>query len=104
MNIEYVIDIPALADPKLYESRSAILFEALPELAKSAEIILGAYQGLIWATGTGAPIIEDATTWGTKMLPGAGPFYFANTEEGTPTLAHLDIPEPALEPSQQSEV
>jgi len=91
MNIEFIVDVPALADPKLYESRDAILFEALPDLDKSAQIILGAYENLIWATGTGASIIEDATTWGTKMLPGAGPFYFANTEEGTPTLSHLDL-------------
>lgn len=89
MIIENVLTIPEIADNSFFEdTRSYITNQGL-ETGKESEITLGSYADLDWSTTPGLSD-EDVTSWGTKTLPGAGPFYFANHEDGNPTIGHLD--------------
>lgn len=89
MIIEQTLDLPAIADNSFFEDvRSYLNNEGLQE-GKEAAIILGSYDNLTWSDTSGMSD-DTITDWGTKTLPGAGAFYFANHEDGNPTIGHLE--------------
>ena len=97
MIIEQTIELPAVADNSFFEdTRSYITNQGL-EIGKEAEIALGSYADLNWSSTPGLSD-EDVISWGTKTLPGAGPFYFANHEDGNPTIGHLDTTDRSIDP------
>ena len=97
MIIEQTIELPAVADNSFFEDvRSYINNEGI-QLGKEAAITLGSYDNLTWSATSG--MADDTITeWGTKTLPGAGPFYFANHEDGNPTIGHLDTTDGSIDP------
>lgn len=83
------IQVPPVTDNSLFEDIEGDLFNEGLEAGKVAEVSQGQYDNLTWQNTEGLQD-ETATEWGTKTLPGAGPFYFANHEDGNPTIGHLD--------------
>lgn len=89
MIIENVLTIPEVADNSFFEDTRSYLTNQGLEYGKEAEIVLGSYADLNWSSVPGLSD-TDITSWGTKTLPGAGAFYFANHEDGNPTMGHLN--------------
>lgn len=91
MTIERIINIPPPPGDNLgfYEMTTPHCILSSTADTQESIIPLGVYSDLIWETGIPSSDIDNATTWGTKTLPGAGPFYFANHEDGVPDLGHL---------------
>ena len=89
MIIEKTIDLPAVADNSFFEDVRSYLNDEGLQVGKEAAVILGSYDNLTWGDTSG---MSDGTIidWGTKTLPGAGAFYFANHEDGYPTMGHID--------------
>ena len=91
MDFEQTILVPQLdsATASLYELRTPIIQVENTQESKSTKIELGVYDNLVWDSSSAHEVLEDADSWGTKTLPGAGPFYFANFEGEEPILDHL---------------
>lgn len=98
MNIVQTIQIPTPPEDNLgfYEKTNPTCVLTSPEATQEAAVPLGNYDNLTWAPGTTPTELEEATTWGSKTLPGAGPFYFANHEDGDPTIGHIDNTAPEV--------
>lgn len=89
MIIEQTIVLPAVAVNSVFEDVRSYLNNLGVATGEDAEVPLGVYENLLWNPTD--PLSESSvTTWGTKTLPGAGAFYFANHEDGNPTMGHLD--------------
>lgn len=85
---------PQIQNASFFEDVNSSCILTSTETSKQAVVYFGVYNRLAWETTDAPEELEDAVTWGTKTLPGAGPFYFANHEDGNPTLGHLNIPPP----------
>lgn len=98
MNIVQTINIPSppSSDLGFYERTNPECVLTSTEDAREAEVFLGSYDGLTWNSANAPEELYQAESWGTKTLPGAGPFYFANHEDGEPTIGHIDNSEPPL--------
>ena len=83
------IPSPPSANLGFYENTHPECILSSPSAAQLAEIPYGVYDSLSWNSETPAEQLEEATTWGTKTLPGAGPFYFANHADGNPTIGYI---------------
>lgn len=73
-----------------YEHTNSSLVVSNLTQAAIAEIVLGDYSDIIWSSDDPEIDLTDIESWGTKTLPGAGAFYFANYEDGYPTIGHLN--------------
>lgn len=95
MIFEQTIDIPRVSDNSLFEDVRSYLNSQGILAGKEAEVPYGVYDTLDWQNLPGLSE-DDIISWGTKTLPGAGAFYFANHESGNPSLGHLHAapPEP----------
>lgn len=89
MDFPTSIQIPFVPDNSFFEDTDGGLHNEGIITGKLAQINLGVYDSLTWSDTSG---MSDATItdWGTKTLPGAGAFYFANYEDGNPTIGHLN--------------
>lgn len=92
MNIEQTLSIPTPPSVNLgfYEHTEPLCVLTNTENSREAEIPLGVYSNLNWEAENSPLVLEEATTWGSKTLPGGGAFYFANHDDGNPTLGHID--------------
>lgn len=61
-----------------YERTTPDLVLSSPTEATKATVPYGVYNELNWENDSVPAGLSEATTWGTKTLPGSGPFYFAN--------------------------
>lgn len=89
MIIEKVIDLPAVVDNSFFEDVRSYLNNAGVQVGKEAAVVLGSYDNLTWRAASGMSD-DTITDWGTKTLPGAGAFYFANHEDDYPTMGHIN--------------
>lgn len=89
MIIEQTIDLSAVDDNSFFEDVRSYLNNEGLQSGKEAAVILGSYDNLTWSDISGMSD-DTITDWGTKTLPGAGAFYFANHEDGNPTMGHLE--------------
>lgn len=89
MIIEQTLDLPAIADNSFFEDVHSYLNNEGLQEGKESAVILGSYNNLTWSDTSGMSD-DTITDWGTKTLPGAGAFYFANHEDGNPTMGHLN--------------
>lgn len=91
MYIERTLIIPTDFDENasFYERTTPDCVYSNTEQAKKTTVPYGNYDSLTWTSESVPSVLEDATTWGTKSFPGVGPFYFANHEDGTPTIGQL---------------
>jgi len=81
-------------DVKFYEhTDSELVVSNLAQAAKS-EIFLGDYSDITWLASDPEIDTAEVESWGTKTLPGAGAFYFANHEDGYPTIEHINPAQP----------
>lgn len=96
MNIVTELQVPAPPSDNLgfYEHTVPTCVLSNPDNAQSADIKLGLYSEVEWASDSADSKLSNASSWGTKTLPGAGTFYFANHEDGNPTIGHLEPPQP----------
>lgn len=95
MDFEYVIDIPSDITTlnQIVESTNSLLVcYKNPDIdkAKAAQIVLGKYSDLNWGDINSFTDRSDIVSFGTKMLPGAGGFYYANFEDGSHIIDHID--------------
>ena len=90
MVIEFTLQLPDISLSKVAEYVDSVLGSMTPEIQKTAEVPYGRYDSLDWQDADVPEQIEGAVNFGLKTLPGAGPFYFANHEDGNPTIGHLD--------------
>lgn len=92
MNIVDVLTIPTPPSSNLgfYENTYPECILASPDAARQADIPLGNYSNLSWVSKAAPEELEDAITWGSKTLPGAGGFYYKNPEDNNPIMGHLD--------------
>ena len=92
MNIVTELQVPAPPSDNLgfYEHTVPTCVLSNPDNAQSADIKLGLYSEVEWASDSADSKLSNASSWGTKTLPGAGTFYFANHEDGNPTMGHLE--------------
>lgn len=89
MDFPTSIQIPPVPDNSFFEDTDGSLHNEGTITGQLANVILGVYDNLTWSDTSG--ISDDTITdWGTKTLPGAGAFYFANHEDGNPTMGHLN--------------
>lgn len=58
--------------------------------AKVAAVDYGQYANLTWSNSSVPSHVGTSVSWGSKTLPGAGPFYYTNQPSGSPTLGHLE--------------
>ena len=92
--IELQIPTPPSDNLGFYEHTVPTCVLSNPDEAQSADINLGIYSDTAWTSGLADSKLSDASSWGTKTLPGAGAFYFANHEDGNPTMGHLEPSQP----------
>ena len=92
MNIVTELQVPAPPSDNLgfYEHTVPTCVLSNPDNAQSADIKLGLYSDVASASDSADAKLSNASSWGTKTLPGAGTFYFANHEDGDPTMGHLE--------------
>lgn len=93
MVIDFTLQLPNIPLSKVAEYVDSVLGSMTPETQKIAEVPYGRYDSLDWQNADVPAQIEGAVNFGLKTLPGAGPFYFANHEDGIPTIGHLDTTE-----------
>lgn len=93
MIIEQTVDLPAISDNSFFEDVRSYLNNEGLQAGKESAVILGSYNNLTWSDTSGMSD-NTITDWGTKTLPGAGAFYFANHEDGNPTIGHLEPSQP----------
>lgn len=91
MKIDFVIDIPPSIKSfsQIVQYVDGVLSNINTQESQSAPTPLSHYQELEWDVPKVADT-NDVTSFGTKMLPGAGPFYFANHEDGSSEIGHID--------------
>ena len=92
MNIENILN-PGMVSGEsknLYEDATPNVTLSSTSSAKTTEIPLGVYSDLTWNSEEPAEEIVGSESFGTKTLSGAGAFYFANHEDGNPTMGHLN--------------
>lgn len=92
MNIEQSLTIPNkpdTADSEVFQDVDSTLHVSSITEGKSAFVDYGQYSNLDWEQKN-PPDLGNPESWGTKTLPGAGAFYFANHEDGNPTMGHLE--------------
>ena len=96
MNIVTELQVAAPPSDNLgfYEHTVPTCVLSNPDNAQSADIKLGLYSDVAWASDSADVKLSNASSWGTKTLPGAGTFYFANHEDGDPTMGHLEPSQP----------
>lgn len=94
MTIEQTLILPDSPNENtsFYERTVPDLVLSSPTEAKKATVPYGVYDSLSWQNDSVPAVLNEATTWGTKTLPGAGPFYYANHEDGTPTIGLIPPP------------
>lgn len=85
------ITIPSPPDSNLgfYENTNPECILSSPTDAQLATIPYGVYDNLSWDSEEPSEQLADAVSWGTKTLPGAGPFFFANHSDGNPTIGYM---------------
>lgn len=93
MDFPISIQVPSVSDNSFFEDTSSTLHNKGIITGKLAQVTLGIYDNLTWSDTSGMSD-DTITDWGTKTLPGAGAFYFANHEDGNPTMGHLDPAQP----------
>lgn len=93
MDFPTSIQIPPVPDNSFFEDTDGGLHNEGTITGKLAQVNLGVYDNLTWSDTSG---MSDDTIidWGTKTLPGAGAFYFANHEDGYPTMGHMNQAQP----------
>jgi len=94
MNIEATLILPSTPNENtsFYERTTPDLILSSTTEAKKATVPYGVYDNITWASESVPAVLDEATKWGTKTLPGSGPFYYANHEDGTPTLGLIPPP------------
>lgn len=94
MNFEATLILPSTPDTNtsFYERTTPDLILSSLTEAKKATVPYGVYDNLTWASESVPAVLDEATEWGTKTLPGAGPFYYANHEDGTATIGLIPPP------------
>ena len=94
MTIEATLTLPTTPNENtsFYERTTPDLVLSSPTEAKKATVPYGVYDDLTWSADSVPAVLDEATTWGTKTFPGAGAFFFANHEDGTPTLGLIPPP------------
>ena len=90
MVIDFTLQLPNIPLSQVAEYVDSVLGSMTTETQKTAEVPYGRYDSLDWQDADVPAQIDEATSLGLKTLPGAGPFYFANHEDGNPTVGHLD--------------
>lgn len=105
MTIEYSISIPSAlnSQAKIIEATNAWLsvLNTGNVSDKQAEAFLADYAALTWGDRSPFPPEPEegdpeVTSWGVKMLPGAGAFYFANYDDETHVIDHLPNTAPQI--------
>lgn len=94
MYIETTLILPETPNQNtsFYERATPDCVLSSPTDAEVATVPYGNYSDLTWTSESVPAVLDEATTWGTKTFPGAGPFYFANHEDGTPTIGLIPPP------------
>ena len=94
MTIETTLTLPTTPNENtsFYERTTPDLVLSSPTEAKKATVPYGVYDDLTWSADSVPAVLSEATKWGTKTLPGAGAFFFANHEDGTPTIGLIPPP------------
>ena len=92
MDIEKILTLPD--SPHLrtsfYEKTEPVCIVSSPLNAKKTTVPYGNYNNLEWSsTFIPSVLTNQTTTWGTKTFPGAGPYYFANHEDGMAEFGKL---------------
>ena len=94
MAIEFSISVPPSMTniSQLVEATNAWLSQLYthdtPSTDKTAQVNLANYSSLTWADRAAFPNLPVAS-WGVKMLPGGGGFFFANYDDDTHVLVHI---------------
>lgn len=89
MDFPIAIQIPAVPNNSFFEDTGSNLRNEGTITGQLAQVNLGVYDNLTWSDTSG--MADDTIIdWGTKTLPGAGAFYFANHEDGYPTIGHFN--------------
>lgn len=88
MDIVKTLILPTTPDQNtsFYERTTPDCILSSPTESKKTTIPYGVYNDLTWTSESVPAVLDGATTWGTKTFLGAGPFYFANHEDGIPTI------------------
>jgi len=89
MDFPTSVQVPSVPDNSFFEDTDSTLHNEGTLTGKLAQVNLGVYNNLAWSDTSGMSD-DTITDWGTKTLPGAGAFYFANHEDGNPTMGHLE--------------
>ena len=89
MDFPTSIQVPSVPDNSFFEDTDSTLHNEGITTGKLARVSLGVYNNLTWSDTSGMSD-DTITDWGTKTLPGAGAFYFANHGDGNPTMGHLE--------------
>ena len=91
MQIEYVIEIPPgiRTNSSITQYVDGVLSQMNNDEAQDAPTPLSHWDELEWGEIQHAAE-NDVVSFGTKMLPGAGPFYFANHADGKSEIGHID--------------
>ena len=80
MIIEYEYDVPEISGINLsfYEQTTPDIVLENPDMSEVVTIPYGIYTDLVWNSDTSHSSLAEAKSWGTKNLPGDGPYYFMN--------------------------
>ena len=94
MKFEYILEVPPTltTETQLVEFTTSILNQFQNEnhtVGESATITLGDYTNLSWLPNSGFTDKDDIESFGIKMLPGAGGFYYAKLTDKTTILEHI---------------
>ena len=91
MTFEKTILIPQISSNNLsfYENREPEIVVENPNKAYRTDVPYGDYSGIYWEDKLPHEALSEVVSWGTKTLPGEGPFYFTNDAEGNPRLGLL---------------
>lgn len=104
MTIEFSISIPSTLNTqaKIIEATNAwlSLLNTGEVTNKKAEVFLADYADLTWENRSAFPPEPigdepEVVSWGVKMLPGAGAFYFANFDDETHVIDHIPDSNPS---------
>ena len=93
IEFDYIIDVPSdVTLPQMIESVNAwlsVLSSNPQDQEKTANADYTHYEALDWEDRESFQNREDISTYGVKMLPGAGAFYYANYADDTHAVQHI---------------
>lgn len=97
LEFDFSIEIPAdnISDSNLIETTKGVLecYQVLTGksfIKETSKVVYNRYDDLDWTQKSGFTERTDIVSFGTKMLPGAGGFYYATYADGTHEIKHID--------------